>query len=356
MEHIAGAAGPIAQDYDADVVILAMDRADETEQAIRSALAQTGVSRHVFVIDQGSRPENLARLAACVAGRPDATLVRLDRNHGVAGGRNRGSALGHGGVIVALDNDAEFDDESTLARAVAAIGEDRQLAAIGFRIVVDGDGSDDLSSWGYPASLLPRAGEAFDAVTFVGAGHAIRRRAWVDAGGYDDVLFFCWEEFDFSLRAIDRGWHVRYRGDIVVRHKVSPERRFAWTGTRWFYFVRNRLYIGRKSGESWLNLAPRYAAYLVKGTLNGVAWQTVRALPAAWRLARATQSRRLTRQARAYLLANDRAYRGSTFDRLRREVLARLPGRRTPERAAQPRERASRSRTSIANTGGLSNR
>ena len=327
MQHIAGASQPLPGAYDADVVILALDRVEETEQAIASALAQQGVRRHVFVVDQGSKPDNLARLAACVAGRDDATLVRLDRNWGVAGGRNRGTALGHGRVVVALDNDAEFADTDTLARAVAMLDSDQQLAAIGLRIVIFADGSDDLSSWGYPASLLPRAGENFDSVTFVGAGHAIRRQAWDDAGGYDDALFFCWEEFDFCLRAIDRGWRVRYCGDIVIRHKVSPERRFAWSGTRWFYFVRNRLYIGRKSGESWLALAPRFAGYLVKGLRNGVVRQTLRALPAAVAMAHAAPARPLSAAARDYLARNDAAYRGSGFARLRREVLAALPGK-----------------------------
>jgi GT2 family glycosyltransferase len=327
MQHIAGATAPPEGDYDADVIILALDRAEETVQAIASALAQTGVRRHVFVVDQGSRPENLALLAASVAGRSDATLVRLDRNWGVAGGRNRGTALGHGRVIVAIDNDAEFADVHTLARAVAALDAAPRVAALGFRIVVFADGRDDLSSWGYPQSLLPRAGASFDAVTFVGAGHAIRRAAWDEAGGYDDALFFCWEEYDFCLRAIERGWRIRYRGDLVVRHKVSPERRFAWSGTRWFYFVRNRLYIGRKSGEGWLRLAPRIAAYLAKGARNGVGLQTLRALPAAWRMARAAPARPLSPAALAYLAQNDAVHRGSPLARLRREVLAALPGR-----------------------------
>jgi GT2 family glycosyltransferase len=91
--YIAGAACPPLGEYDADVVILSFDRPEETLAAIYSAFAQTGVSRHVFIVDQGSRPENLARLAAVVAGRQNATLVALDHNHGVAGGRNRGSAL-----------------------------------------------------------------------------------------------------------------------------------------------------------------------------------------------------------------------------------------------------------------------
>ena len=154
--HIAGAAGPPDHAYDADVVILSLDRADETVAAIRSALAQSGVSRHVFIVDQGSRSEVLVRLAAEIGGRGDATLVALDHNHGVAGGRNRGSSLGHGRVIFGLDNDAEFADETTLARAVAALDEDKTLAAVGCRILLHACDADDVSSWGYPSRLLPR--------------------------------------------------------------------------------------------------------------------------------------------------------------------------------------------------------
>ena len=327
MLHVAGAQAPFRAEYDADFVILALDRAEETEAAIRSALAQQAVTWHLFVVDQGSQPGNLRRLATAVEGRRDATLVQLDRNHGVAGGRNRGSALGRGRVIIALDNDAEFADATTAARAVAALDAAPDLAALALRIVIHADGSDDLSSWGYPQSLLPRAGETFDTVTFVGAGHAIRRAAWEEAGGYDDALHFTWEEYDFCLRAIARGWRIRYRGDIVIRHKVSPEKRFAWSGTRWFYFVRNRLYIGRKAGDSWAALTPRIAGYLVRGARNGVFMQTLRALPAARRMASTAAAEPLPPRARAYLAANDAAHRGSTLARLRREVLAVLPGR-----------------------------
>ncbi|WP_162530821.1 glycosyltransferase family 2 protein [Rhodovastum atsumiense] len=309
------------------MVILALDRAQDTVAAITSALAQIGVTRHVIVVDQGSRPANLALLAAAVEGRSDATLVQLDRNHGVAGGRNRGTGLGHGRVVVALDNDAEFDEVHTLARAVAALDADPGLAAVGFRIVRFADGADDLLSWGYPRSLLPRAAETFEAATFVGAGHAIRRRSWEEAGGYDDALFFCWEEFDFCLRAIEHGWRVRYRGDIVVRHKVSGEQRFAWSGTRWFHFVRNRLYIERKWGASQLALLPRFCGYLLRGVRNGVGWQTLRAWPAAMRLGGRAERRVLSTAARSYLDQHDMAHRGTLLARLRREVLAALPGR-----------------------------
>jgi GT2 family glycosyltransferase len=280
------ASGPPDAPYDVDVVILALDRAEDTVAAICSALAQTGVTRHVFVLDQGSRPENLAVLAGAVAGHRDASLVVLGGNYGVAGGRNRGAALGHGRVIVGLDNDAEFAVPDTLARLVAALDAAPEIGAIGCRIVTFATGADDLSSWGYARRLLPRAGESFDTATFVGAGHAIRRAAWADAGGYDEALFFCWEELDFCARARARGWRVRYRGDIVVRHKVSAEQRVAWSGARWFYFVRNRLYVGRKHGASWVGLLPRLGVYLVRALRDGALPQALRAVPAAVHLSR----------------------------------------------------------------------
>jgi GT2 family glycosyltransferase len=346
--HIAGAAGPQDGEYDADVVILSLDRAEETVAAIRSALAQSGVSRHVFIVDQGSRPEALASLAAVVAGRQDATLIALDRNHGVAGGRNRGSSLGHGRVIFGLDNDAEFADATTLAHAVAALDEDTTLAAIGCRILLHACDADDPSSWGYPTSLLPRAGESFDAVTFVGAGHAIRRAAW---DGYDEALFFCWEEFEFCLRAIERGWRIRYRGDIVVRHKVSPERRVDWSGTRWFHFVRNRLYIEGKWGARWPVLLPRFAYYLIKGMRNGLLLQTLRAWSAAMRLSAGLVVQRRSPAARNYLRLHDAAHRGTWATMLWREC-------RDGFRFAQPilRSTTSRSCSSSGTIEGLSSR
>ena len=322
---VAGACRPPDAAYDVDIVILTLERAEETLAAITSASRQIGVLAHIFVLDQGSCPETLAGLAAAVRGRHDVTLLAAERNLGVPGGRNLISDLGHGRVIVALDNDAEFAACDTVARMVVALDAEPRLGAIACRIVRDSDGTDDLSSWGYPAGLLTCAGESFDTVTYVGAGHAILREAWRQAGGYDATLFFCWEEFDFCLRAIALGWQIRYRGDIVIRHKVSAQQRVGWTDTRWFYFVRNRIYIERKLDRGWCALAPRLLGYGLKGWLNARPMQTLRAISAG--LAMAPRSRRTMPQAGlSYMSRNDRLHRGSLWQRLTREVLSRIGG------------------------------
>jgi GT2 family glycosyltransferase len=321
--RIAGSLAPPDGAYDVDIIILALERAQETLAAIASGRTQTGISAHIFVLDQGSCPDTLAMLARTIRDCRDVTLLAADHNLGVAGGRNLISDLGHGRVIVALDNDAEFATPDTVARMVTALDAEPGLGAIGCRIVTHAAGQDDLSSWGYPADLLPCASESFDAVTYVGAGHAILRQAWQRAGGYDAKLFFCWEEFDFCLRAIALGWRIRYRGDIVIRHKVCPRQRVEWTATRWFYFVRNRIYIERKLDCSWWALAPRIAAYLLKGLRNHQAAQTLRAVHAATRMTpRAT--RPMPAAGLSYLSRNDRLHRGSLWHRLTREVLSRI--------------------------------
>ena len=117
-----------------DVIVLSWNCVDDTIAAIASADAQIGVSKRIYVVDQGSDEYNLQRLRAFLDHVPYAELKELGSNAGVAGGRNIAAAMGKAPYIVALDNDAVFADPYTLARAIAHMERSPNLCAIGYRV------------------------------------------------------------------------------------------------------------------------------------------------------------------------------------------------------------------------------
>ena len=267
-----------AQPVDADVIILSWNRPNDVADAIASALGQVGVRRRILVVDQGSEPQNIAQLERSIDASPDIELKKLERNTGVAGGRNIAIAMGDARYIVALDSDAVFGDPGTLARAVRHLDANPSLAAIAFRIENYFTGRNDDTSWDYPRH---NPDERFFATRFVGAGHAIRRAAFEAAGGYDARLFFCQEELDLSYRMLNLGYRIEYFPEVKVRHKISPDHRVAWDRGRYFFTVRNALYSSYKFGTPLARLGLGAAAFLARGMANGVGVSAVRGLCAA---------------------------------------------------------------------------
>jgi GT2 family glycosyltransferase len=322
LRRSAGSLPPLDA-YDADIIILSLNRLDDTIEAINSALAQRGGIFHVTVLDQGSTAEMVRQIRKQFSHLTNFALYESASNLGVPGGRSAAAALGHGQIIVALDNDAVFETPWIVAKAVRQFRLSPDVAAIGFNILAADGKHPDITSWGYPKAMLPRFKENFDTTTFVGAGHAIRRCAWVAAGGYDPSLFFTWEEYDFCLKAIALNWRITYAGSLGVIHKVAPEARVAWSDKRMGYFVRNRLLIGRKWSVSWAALTPRILGYLLKAARAGclrAAWAGVMTAYAAT----PAQRRTMPKSMRLYIRRNETERRGSWVHRLRLDLLGNI--------------------------------
>jgi GT2 family glycosyltransferase len=272
------------QDYDVNVIILSMNRIRETLDAVDSACGQRGLAAAIHIVDQASTPANLARLEAYIAGRPNVKLILLKTNVGVPAGRNIAARAGRAPFIVALDNDAVFATERTLLEAVETLRRDSELGAIGFRILDHATGEDDETSWGYPRLDWERRHAEFPATNFVGAGHAIRRTAFEEAGGYDERLFFVGEELELGLKLLNLGYRIRYIGSIVIRHKVTGEERIGWDRGRHYFTARNRIYVSLKSGDSSYRILQIAGGLLLTGMRRGRAREICRGILSGLRL------------------------------------------------------------------------
>jgi len=310
-----------------DVIILSWNRVDDTIAAIRSAAGQTGVTKRILIVDQGSDRENLQKLENFLRDQTGVELRKLEQNVGVAAGRNIATAMGEAPYVVALDSDAEFADEDALRRVVGHFESDPHMCAMGFRILNFFTGKNDHTSWDYPGSDDPR--QRFSTTRFIGAGHAIRRSVFESVGGYDERLFFCGEEIDLCYRMLNAGYHITYMPDVAIRHKVSPEHRVFWNRGRFYYTVRNNLYTSYKFGMSFPRLVVAAGAFAVKGFHNGMAGESFRAFRDAMRMCREfraspedKQFYRMSRSAWNYVLRCEPTRRENVLRKICRQFVS----------------------------------
>lgn len=106
----------MTHDPQATFVVAAFKARDTIGRAIDSALAQTGVSVEVVVVDDCS-PDDTAGIVSAYSD-PRVRLIRLDANRGPGGARNAGLAAARGDWIVILDSDDVVSPERT-ARMIA---------------------------------------------------------------------------------------------------------------------------------------------------------------------------------------------------------------------------------------------
>lgn len=308
-----------------DIIILDWNRPDDTIKAIESALAQQGIAAKVYVVDQGSEPGNRERVQAFCAGHPEVNYIALPNNVGVAAGRNIATAAGSAPVVVSLDNDAVFTDPDCVTRAIAHLAADQTLGAVAFR-VLDADTKEE-QVWDYPEQYRNTTLESFEVTRFLGGGHAMRRVAFDAAGGYDAALFFAGEERDLALRMINLGYRIRWFRDLAILHAPMAAGKITWSGKRYFFTVRNTLYINHKFGSGLWGFCTGSGAFLVRGAYNGLAWPALKgtfaALGLTWRFIRSDQDKtryHMSPETRAYIAATElRDPSESFFSKLRRQ-------------------------------------
>jgi GT2 family glycosyltransferase len=306
-----------------DVVILSLNRATDTLECIQSVLDQDHQDVRLWVVDQGSQPDTVAALRER-SEKDEFTIIETGLT-GIPAGRNAGYRLGEASVIVALDNDAVFADTGVLRRTVELFQADEKLGALAFAIHDYQKGGPDLGSWGYPNPVDEWFNKRFLTARFCGAGHAVSRQAFEEVDGYDESLFFFGEELDLSWSMVNRGYHIQYNPAVAVRHKSSQEARIHWSSGRYYYNVRNMLYLNYKYFRRPLQYLIYAMGYLVKGLFSGLLSPALKGIRDSRKLlSDTTLAPPLGKEAQCYIIRYEFEPRGSLWRRTFHEVLARL--------------------------------
>jgi GT2 family glycosyltransferase len=195
------------------LAILCHDREEELSRAIASV--QDCGFLEVIVVDNGSSPP--------LTPIEGTRWARLEDNHGVAAGRNALASLAKGDIVFFLDDDAVLQTPDAVHRVARLFSQDPGLAAIACRIE-RGDGTIVSSEYPFRGRALVADLER-PCAYFVGAAHAVRRKAWIEAGGLDEGFGYSTEEIDLAMALLGQGHRCWYAPDIIVQHFPSTRGR-----------------------------------------------------------------------------------------------------------------------------------
>ncbi|MEU6116693.1 glycosyltransferase [Streptomyces sp. NPDC047117] len=220
------------------VVLTMGNRPEELRALLDSVAKQNGDAVEVVVVGNGSPLPELPE---------GVRTVELPENVGIPAGRNVGiEAFGPGGsekdVLLFLDDDGLLATMDTAELCREAFAHDPELGIISFRIADPDTGETQRRH--VPRLRASDPMRSSRVTTFLGGANAVRTKVFDEVGGLPDDFFYAHEETDLAWRALDAGWMIDYRSDMVLLHPTMAPTRHAVYHRM---VARNRVWLARRN-------------------------------------------------------------------------------------------------------------
>ena len=232
-----GGSGSAAPPH-ATLVVPTRDRVELLRRLCESLFATSPEGWDLVIVDNGSEdPAALAYLAE-LDERPDTRVLRRPGPFNFSSLINAGVAAAEGGVVVLLNNDCEIVEADWLARLVdwavrpgiGAVGAkllyaDGTLQHAGVALGLGGEaGHRDRKLPREHSGALGRLSVPHEVSAVTAACLAVRRETYLAAGGFDESLPVAFNDIDFCLRLLERGFRNILDPGAVVIHAESASR------------------------------------------------------------------------------------------------------------------------------------
>jgi GT2 family glycosyltransferase len=220
------------------VIITMGNRPDELRALLESVAGQVGDRIEVVVVGNGAPVPDVP---------PGVRTVELPENLGIPGGRNVGiEAFGPSGadvdVLLFLDDDGLLPLSDTAELCRQAFEADPGLGIISFRIADPDTGVTQRRH--VPRLRAADPMRSSRVTTFLGGANAVRTKVIAEVGPLPGRFFYAHEETDLAWRALDAGWMIDYRADMVLNHPTTAPSRHAVYHRM---VARNRVWLARRN-------------------------------------------------------------------------------------------------------------
>ncbi|NEC14556.1 glycosyltransferase family 2 protein [Streptomyces sp. SID8014] len=220
------------------VIITMGNRPEELRALIDSVVKQDGDPVRIAVVGNG----------APVPEVPEGVrTTELPENLGIPGGRNVGIEMfGPAGrdvdILLFLDDDGLLARTDTAELCRQAFSADPRLGIVSFRIADPDTGETQRRH--VPRLRASDPMRSSRVTTFLGGANAVRTRVFADAGLLPADFFYAHEETDLAWRALNAGWQIDYRSDMVLYHPTTAPSRHAVYHRM---VARNRVWLARRN-------------------------------------------------------------------------------------------------------------
>lgn len=200
------------------------------QKHLPSVLKTDYANFNVVIVDNGSVDDSVRVL---VEKFPSVKIIKKEQNLGFACANNSAFRIcSDCDYFVLLNNDMEVTRD-WLTEMIALMGSDPKIAAVGPRVIY-AEPRDDMTVINSAGGIVDRYDRGFDRfegcedgkqydtideVDFVSGGAMVLRKSAVDeVDGFDERMFFYYEDVDLCLRLRKNGWKIVYDGRKKVVH------------------------------------------------------------------------------------------------------------------------------------------
>lgn len=193
------------------IQILNWNRGDETVRAIQSALNQTYKNIEIVIVDNGSTDDSIQKIENSF---PEIKLIKLNKNYGCPGGRNRGISYCKGEYIFFCDNDGVLHKDA-VKNAMKCMMKNGQIAIVTgtVRNFVFEDEID--TNYELPEPTFTQTN------LFEGGICLHKKIIYKNIDKYPDDYMYGGEETYLAMRVLDAGYSIIKSSEVVLWHKKS---------------------------------------------------------------------------------------------------------------------------------------
>jgi GT2 family glycosyltransferase len=233
------------------VIVLNWNGKDDTLACLKSVRAQETVAVHIMLVDNASTDLSVS---AVRDNFPEAEIIENAANLGYAGGNNVGlkHALKRGfEYIFVLNNDTVLDPYCLEKLVVDLQAHPNAAAAAPKILFLDSPtticfAGGMLTPEGAPdhVGLHQQDGQQFlssDTEWLTGCAILFRSQALEEVGLFESKFFLLFEDLDWSMRAKNLGYTLRFAADARLWHKASASFGKTFSPSYWYYYSRNNL-------------------------------------------------------------------------------------------------------------------